>query len=144
MEYWGFLLSSDGRRPTPGKITQLANWPDYEELADLRSHVHFVEYLKEFIPNLPDEIAPLRPYLKKGARFDDFPKDARARAAKNRLTKLVIDQCVLTSPDFEAAANPEVSGRPFEIFSDASDFGWRAILGQRERDVVEHRNSLRR
>ena len=67
VEYWGFLLSSDGRRPTPGKITQLANWPGYEELADLRSHVHFVEYLKEIIPGLPDEIAPLGPYFKKGA-----------------------------------------------------------------------------
>ena len=93
---------------------------------------HFVEYLKEFIPNLPDEIAPLRPYLKEGARFDDFLKDVKAQEAKRRLTRLVIDRCPITSPGFEAAGRPEESGRPFEIFSDASDYGWCCILTQRD------------
>ena len=66
-EYWGFIHDAVGRRPSPGKVTQLAEWPDYECIDDVRSHVHFVEYLKEFIPDLPDVILPLRKYLKKGA-----------------------------------------------------------------------------
>ncbi len=69
-EYWGFIHDSEGRRPSPGKIAQLAEWPDYECIDDVRSHVHFVEYLKEFIPDLPNIIYPLRKYLKKGATFD--------------------------------------------------------------------------
>ena len=35
-------------------------------------------------------------------------------------------------PDFTAAANPAVSGRPFEILVDASDYGFAAVLCQRD------------
>ncbi len=62
VELWGFELSSEGRKPSAGKVQQFRDWPEYEELADIRSHVHFCEYLKEFIPDLPDRIYPLRPY----------------------------------------------------------------------------------
>ena len=61
VEYWGFLLSSEGRRPTPGKIQQLSEWPEYQGLEDIRSHIHFVEYLKEVMLTLPSVIAALRP-----------------------------------------------------------------------------------
>ena len=57
--YWGFLLDSEGRRPTEDKLEQLKNWPDYQSLDDLKSHVHFSQYLKEFLPELPSAIAPL-------------------------------------------------------------------------------------
>ena len=33
-------------------------------------------------------------------------------------------------PDFKAASNPDDSGRPFEMFIDASDYGWAAVLTQ--------------
>ena len=39
---------------------------------------------------------------------------------------------VLRHVDYNAAANPDVSGRPLEIFFDASDYGWAAVLTQRE------------
>ena len=39
---------------------------------------------------------------------------------------------VLHHPDFSAAAKPMESGRPFEIFIDASDDGWAAVLTQRD------------
>ena len=38
---------------------------------------------------------------------------------------------MLHHPDFKAAANTEESSRSFEIFSDASDYGWAAVLCQR-------------
>ncbi len=40
-EYWGFTVDATGRKPAPGKVEQLANWPPYGELADIKSHVHF-------------------------------------------------------------------------------------------------------
>lgn len=131
IEFWGFVLDSQGRRPSPSKLEQLANWPDYAGLDDLRSHVHFAEYLKEYAPELPDVIKPLRKYLKKGARFEDYVVDADARAAKDALTKLILDKCTIVNPDFEAAGQPFDSGRPFEIFSDVSEYGWCVILTQR-------------
>ena len=34
-------------------------------------------------------------------------------------------------PDYAAAQDPAKSGRPLEVFIDASDFGWAAVLCQR-------------
>ena len=38
---------------------------------------------------------------------------------------------VLRQPDYVAASKPWATGRPFEIFVDASDYGWCAVLCQR-------------
>ena len=40
---------------------------------------------------------------------------------------------VLAHPYYEPAQNPVESGRPLEVFIDASDFGWAAVLCQRPR-----------
>lgn len=131
VEFWGFILDQFGRKPSPSKIQQLREWPDYEGIEDLRSHVHFAEYLNEFMPELPEVIYPLRKYLKKGALFSEYLNDPEAMAAKRRLTELVVDKCVIVNPDFTAAADPFGSGRPFELFSDASEYGWCVVLTQR-------------
>ena len=72
------------------KASELASWPGYQGLEDIPSHVHFIEYLKEFIPNLAAEIVPLRPYPQEGARFEHYLNDAKAPAAKKRLAELVV------------------------------------------------------
>ena len=133
-EFWGFDVSSEGRRPARGKIDQLNAWPDYECIEDVKSHVHFAEYLKEFIPILPDIIFPLRPYLKKGAQLEESFQDEQAKQAKKALTEAVVSNCALVKPDFEADRHPFESKRPFEIFSDASDYGWCCVLTQRDRE----------
>ena len=85
----------------------------------------------KYMPNLPEVIAPLRPYLKKGAKFSDYLNDSVAKQARIDL-KMVIAHCVLVAPDYEAAGKPEL-GRLFELFVDATDYGWCAILTQRDR-----------
>ena len=42
-----------------------------------------------------------------------------------------IDKVVLVHPDFEAASRPWQSGRPFEVYIDASDLAWCVVLCQR-------------
>ena len=39
-------------------------------------------------------------------------------------------------PDYEAAARLDESGRPFEGFFDACDYGWAGALGQRPEPLV--------
>ena len=48
------------------------------------------------------------------------------------MTKMVITHCVLVAPDYEAAGKPEL-GRLFELFVDASDYGWCAVVSQRDK-----------
>ena len=116
---------------TKEKLAQMKEWPEYKSCDDIRSHVHFVEYLKEMIPELPEIIFPLRKYLKKGANFAEYATDWAAQNARKRLIEVVLDKCVLIQPDWKAAADPFKSGRPLEIFEDASDFGWCVTLAQR-------------
>ena len=44
---------------------------------------------------------------------------------------MLAEDAILHHPDFLAASRPAESGRPFEIFVDASDYGWAAVLTQR-------------
>ena len=41
------------------------------------------------------------------------------------------DKVVLAHPDYEAAQKPLQSGRPLDLFVDASDYGWCGCLCQR-------------
>eukprot|EP00969_Alexandrium_andersonii_P279445 12352026-Alexandrium_andersonii.AAC.1 len=43
----------------------------------------------------------------------------------------MIEKVVLTTPDWAAAARPWESGRPFEMYVDASDEAWCVVLCQR-------------
>ena len=44
---------------------------------------------------------------------------------------MMCDSVIITHMDHAAAAHPELSGRPLEMFIDASDYGWAAVLCQR-------------
>ena len=44
---------------------------------------------------------------------------------------MLSEKCVLRHMDFDAAARPDLTGRPLEMFVDASDYGWAATLCQR-------------
>ena len=49
------------------------------------------------------------------------------------IRRMVAHHGVLRHPDFSAAQKPHDSGRPFELFVDASDFAWCGTLCQRLR-----------
>ena len=56
------------------------------------------------------------------------PKYAEAFKA---IRGMLASSVVVNHVDYEAAARPEVSGRPYEMFIDASDYGQCAVLCQR-------------
>ena len=128
----GFYCSKKGRSPDPKKVEQLRKWPEYRHCADIVSHIAFCNYLREFFgPDYPEQIVPLKKYLKKGADFGMFADDKEAQRARAWLCECALDKCVLVNPDWGAAAKPWMSGRPFEVYIDASDMAWCVVLTQR-------------
>ena len=128
----GFVVGDFGRKVDPEKTAQLQAWPPYEKCADIVSHVAFCQYLREFYgPEFPIRTKCLRKYSKKGADFAQYAEDVEAQGARDWLTTKTINEVVLSSPDWAAAAAPWDSGRPFEPFYDASDEQWCAWLTQR-------------
>ena len=128
----GFMVSKEGRRADPKKTKQLREWPAYTSNADIVSHLAFANYLREFLgPEFSAKVKPLRHYAKKEFVFQDYANDKAAQAARKWLIDLILDKCVIVNPDWEAAARPWKSGRPFEAFLDASDESWCVCLTQR-------------
>ena len=70
-------------------------------------------------------------FRKKGADFNIFLNSKECLQAFETIRKCLCEGAVLHHPDFQAASHPEESGRPFEIFIDASDYGWAGVLCQR-------------
>ena len=128
----GFLCSGNGRTADPKKIEQLRKWPEYRNCKDIVSHLAFCNYLREFFgPDYSAATKPLREYLKKGADFSKFADDVDAQKARQWLVEQQVQHVILVQPDWQAAATPWWSGRPFEAFLDASDEAWCVVLCQR-------------
>ena len=58
-------------------------------------------------------------------------KDKCAHQAFYGLRDSIAEKAALYAPDFLAAADPD-SGRPFELWIDASEYAWACVLAQRE------------
>ena len=130
----GFICSVEGRRPDPKKVEQLKAWPMYKNSTDIASHLAFCNYLREFFgPDYSEKTKPLRAYLKKGSDFTMFEKDTEAQRARTWLMNQTLEHCILVVPDWNAAAEPWLSGRPFEGYGDASDLSWCIVLCQRDK-----------
>jgi len=132
LELGGCVCGKHGRRAMPKKIDQLENWPEPTNCQQLNSFLCFVNYLAEYMdPDWVKHQAVLSPLRKKDADFTVWGKDPKYRNAFLEVRKGLSRSAILVHPDFEAAARPDLTGRPFENFIDASDFGWAAVLTQR-------------
>jgi len=132
LELWGCVCGKFGPRAMEKKIEQLENWPVPTSDQALSSFLCFVNYLREYMdPEWIKHEATLSPFRKKGTDFGTFQKDAKYEFAFREIRKMLSKAAILHHPDYVAASVPWESGRPFEIFVDASDYGWCAALCQR-------------
>ena len=56
-----------------------------------------------------------------------YKNDKEAQAAREWLIQQTLEHCVLVVPDWDAAAKPWVSGRPFEVYIDPNSDLKRAL-----------------
>ena len=126
------FATGKGKRMMPKKIKQLEEWPEPTTIESVVSFLCFVSYLREFLPpEWLDHEKVLGIFRKKDASFSWWAEDEKYSKAFYTLRGMLRDNCVLHHPRFQDAAEPEVSGCPFEMFIDASDFAWAAVLTQR-------------
>jgi len=126
------VLDGEGRRVQDRKVKQLEEWPEPVDAAAVNSFLCFVNYLREYMA--PDWIQwelVLRPFRKKGSDFGLWHKDPKYLEAFLNIRSALCRDVVIRHVDYVAASKPEESGRPFEMFVDASDYGWAATLCQR-------------
>jgi len=51
VEYHGFIITTEGLRMDPAKITMIIEWPIPKKLRDVRSFLGFGNFYRRFIPD---------------------------------------------------------------------------------------------
>ena len=73
----------------------------------------------------------LKDWRKKGCDFTQFQENPEKLEAFLKIRASLSRDLVLHHVDYVGAAQPDQSGRPLEMFVDASDYAWAACLCQR-------------
>ena len=120
----GKMISRDGLKPDPDKVTAIKNMPKPTTKPEVLTLLGFVNYLSKFLPKLSDVSAPLRELTTDQSKFTWAKQHDEAFAT---IQRLVIQHPVLKFYSIEE----EVT-----IQTDASNKGLGAVLLQNGQPVA--------
>jgi transposase InsO family protein len=121
----GHCLSGEGREVDPLKASQALKWPKLNGGKSVERFLGFTNFVRDYIPNYAQLSAHLEKLKKqKVFELDDLPE---AKAAFESLQLAINSSPVLSTPD------PRL---PFQVATDASQFGVGAILYQQENETA--------
>ena len=72
-EYLGVLITPEGIKLDPNKVTAIKDWPIPKCLKDIRSFIGFGNFYRRFIKNFSAIVQPLTMLTRKGQKFDWGP-----------------------------------------------------------------------
>ena len=116
--YLGHIVSGDGIRPDPAKISAIKNMRPPTTVREVRSFTGMASYYRSFIDNFSAIIQPITELTKKHVRFQWTDERQRAfEILKDKLT---------TAP---VLAHP-VLDQPYNLYTDSSGYAVGAVLTQ--------------
>lgn len=119
LEYFGYVFSEEGMRPSESKVRALKEMSRPENANAARSFLGFTNYLKRFIPDYSTLTHPIRQLLKKNAHF-------KWTGECEKSFRTIID--ILSDEKNLAYFDDE---KETMVYCDASPVGLSAILLQR-------------
>lgn len=117
-KYLGHIVSKDGVKPDPEKISAIVEYPVPRDVTQIRSFLGLLNFYRRFIPNFAEIAQPLTNLTKKNSRFS---WSEEADNAFKELRKLLTKSPILKFPNFE---------KPFILCTDASAYAIGAVLCQ--------------
>ena len=69
VKYYGHVISSDGLKPSPDKLSAILNMPNPTNRAELETLLGMITYLTKFQKNLAEITSPMRALLRKDVEF---------------------------------------------------------------------------
>ena len=116
--YLGHLLTADGVKPDPRKVSAICDMPAPKNKSELQYFLGMVTHLGKFLPNLSTFKAPLRELLEKDTEWSfDTPQQQVFLTLKSKITNSPVLKYF--DPSF-----------PIRVSSDSSKSGIRATLEQ--------------
>jgi hypothetical protein len=123
VSFLGHIIRAGEIAPDPQKIQVVQQWPQPQDVHQLRSFLGLSNYFRRFIRQYAGKVAPLNKLTHKDTKYEFTETHQKAfQDVKNALTSA---PC-LALPDFEAAKGD----KPFVLTTDASDYGIGAVLEQ--------------
>ena len=124
VKFMGHLITKDGLKPDPDKVSAIKNMPKPTTKAEVQTLLRFVNYLSKFMPKLSAIIQSLRDLTAPGAQF---VWSTQHETAFQTIKDLICKQPVLRYYD----VNEEVT-----VQTDASNAGFGAVLMQEGQPVA--------
>ncbi|KAL5020892.1 hypothetical protein ScPMuIL_000047 [Solemya velum] len=124
VKYMGHLLTKNGLKPDPEKISAILDMPRPTDVKGVQRFIGFVTYLSKFLKNLSGTCEPLRALTKKG---HEWAWQKEQEDAFNNIKHLVTNHPVLRYYD----VHDDVT-----IQCDASESGLGAALMQNEQPIA--------
>lgn len=116
--YLGHIITTDGVKPNPDKISAIVNYPVPKTPKQIKAFLGLLGYYRRFIPNFARVTKPFTSCLKKGAKINLTPEYL---ACFEHCKTLLTNDPILTYPDFS---------KEFILTTDASNVALGAILSQ--------------
>lgn len=120
IKYLGHLLSAQGIAPHADNVEPIKKLKVPDSVAAVRSFLGMVGYYRKFIRNFACRAKPLTNLTREGVPFEWGENE---QAAFTDLRDALVGRDVLAYPDFS---------RPFELTTDACNYGMGAVLAQRD------------
>lgn len=118
-EYLGHVLTRDGMKPNPAKVSDIVNLKLPETQKQIRSFLGITGYYRKFIKDYAKIAKPMTNYLKKDKHINK--SDPCYINSFEELKRLITTHPILKYPDFN---------KPFKINTDASCYALGAVLIQ--------------
>lgn len=120
LRYLGYCVNSAGLLVDPQKIEAILKIPSPKNIKEVRQIVGLASWYRRFIPSFSTLCDPLTKLTRKNVPFI-WDKDCEE--ALNNLKQHLVSAPILACPDFNL---------PFQVETDASDFGLGAVLLQKQ------------
>lgn len=116
--YLGHLITAEGVKPNPDKISAIKNYPIPKTPKEIKSFLGLAGYYRKFIRDFAKISKPMTSCLKKDAKVTHSPEFVNSF---NHLKNLLINSPILQYPDFS---------KPFVLTTDASNVAIGSVLSQ--------------
>ncbi|KAG8496895.1 hypothetical protein CXB51_008076 [Gossypium anomalum] len=130
-EFWlrevgflGHIVSGDGIRIDPSKISAIVDWKPPKNVTEVRSFLGLAGYYRRFVNGFSIIATPMTRLHRKNVKFEWTEE---RQQSFEELKKLLIEAPVLVQPE---------SGKEFVVYSDASQNGLGCVLMQEGKVVA--------
>ena len=104
----GHIVSGDGIRVDPSKISAIVDWKPPKNVTEVRSFLGLAGYYRRFVNGFSIIAAPMTRLLRKNVKFEWTEE---CQQSFEELKKLLTEAPVLVQPEL---------GKEFVVYSDAS------------------------